>query len=86
MLMSGTSNLNWYIDNIEFQCNFINLKDEIIRETMPYDGVYKFNATSITNFQSVLSPGATVVEQLLPFKLTSLKSIYTGFKPQTTLT
>ena len=86
MLMSGTSNPNWYIDNIEFHCNFINLKDEIIHEIMPHDGVYKFNTTSITNFQSVLSSGATVVEQLLPFKLTSLKSIYTGFRPQTALT
>ena len=52
---------------------------------MPHDGIYKFNTTSITDFQSVLS-GATVVEQLLPFKLTSLKSIYTGFRPQTALT
>ena len=39
MLMSN-SNPNWYTDNIEFHCNFINLKDEIIREIMPKDGIY----------------------------------------------
>ena len=85
MLMSY-GNPNWYIDNIEFHCNFINLKDEIIRTIMPSDGIYNFNTTSVTSFQSVLSSGATVVEQLLPFKLKSLKSIYAGFIPQTALT
>ena len=85
-LLMANGNPNWYIDNIEFHCNFINLKDEIIHEIMPADGVYKWNTTSATSFQAVLASGVTVVEQLLPFKLTSLKSIYTRFRPQSALT
>ena len=85
-MLSVTCTANWYLNTIELHANFINLKAEVVQSLMLSDGVYRFNIISCANFQVANSSGTTVLQQLIPFKYSSLKCIFVGFRPQVSLT
>ena len=74
-----TSNANFSISDIEFHSNFIKLSPEVM--SMIQSPEYTIYSESYTNFQQSV-PITSAVEQLIPSRYSSLKSVFVSMRKQ----
>ena len=69
-----TSNSNFKFNNIEFHANMIKLSEPIL--AMVKSQNYTMYSETYTNFQQTVASGTTQLEQLIPSRYSSLKTIF----------
>ena len=74
-----TSNANFSISGIEFHSHFIKLSPEVM--SMIQSPQYTIYSESYTNFQQSV-PITSAVEQLIPSRYSSLKSVFVSMRKQ----
>ncbi|CAN0070001.1 unnamed protein product [Heterosigma akashiwo] len=83
---AGTTLTGFTLTSVQFHANFVHLNDKIISAITPSDGTIELHTETFANYQNTLTSGATVVEQVVPSKVVSLKSLLVALRLQSVTT